>query len=328
MRIWWGFSCLGRKLARVPFRKVALGLADQVAVLETRGLIIADRASATEHLEHIGYYRFTGYTRPFRVGGGGADKENFRPGTTFDLVHERYIFDRKLRLLVMEAVEKIEIAVRAGISNSVATRHGPHWFMDQRFFSKPSWEHSRKPFQAKLWHDELIASIKREIGHDPAQSARRDVFIKHFYNVYDDPELPPCWMIFEAISFGTISRMFRYLAHPEHQDLCKKFGLNHQILSSWLHCVSYTRNMCAHHSRLWNRVCTIKPTIARQYSKEFPANDKVYAQLLVLQLLLKRVWSTNHWAENLRALIDAHPSVPRASMGFPTDWQAREVWSF
>lgn len=314
-------------MARIPFTKAALGLADQVAVLEARGLTIADRAAATEHLEHIGYYRFTGYTRPFRIGGNGADSENFRPGTTFDLVHGRYIFDRKLRLLVMDAVEKIEIAIRAAISNSVATRHGPHWFMEKKFFAKPTWFNPKTPFVVSDWHDVLIGGIKREIGHDPAQSARRDVFIKHFYDTYSQPELPPCWMVFEAISLGPISQMFRNLAHPEYNDVCKKFGLSHQVLSSWIHCVSYTRNICAHHSRLWNRTCTIKPTVARQYAHEFPGNDKIYAQLLVLQILLKRVWSTNHWAEGLRDLINAHPQIPLASMGFPNNWQQRRPWA-
>lgn len=102
-----GFSLSGATiLARIPFTKVALGLSDQVATLEGRGLIIPNKDEATEHLEHIGYFRFTGYTRPFRIGGTGADQENFRHGTTFDVVHERYIFDRKLRLIVMEGVEK------------------------------------------------------------------------------------------------------------------------------------------------------------------------------------------------------------------------------
>jgi abortive infection bacteriophage resistance protein len=326
MRIWWGFPCLGRKLARIPFTKVALGLVDQVATLERRGLNISDRAAATEHLQHIGYYRFTGYTRPFRIGGAGVDRESFKPGTTFDIVHDRYVFDRKLRLLAMDGVEKIEIAVRAALSNSLATRHGPHWFLNQKLFSKPSWFHVATAYDIKAWHQNFLANIKREIGHDPTQSGRRDVFIKHFYDTYDTPDLPPCWMVFEAISFGPISQIFKHLAHPEYEDICNKFEMNHQVLSSWFHAVSYIRNICAHHSRLWNRICTIKPIIANKYRKEFPSNEKVYAQLLVMQLLIKKVWATNHWAEELESLIDDHPALPISDMGFPADWKTRAVW--
>lgn len=327
MRIWLGFPFLGRKLVRIPFNKAALGLIDQVNTLEGRGLTLVDRAAATEHLEHIGYYRFTGYTRPFRIGGEGSDKENFRPGTTFDLVHDQYIFDRKLRLIAMEAVEKIEIAVRAGLSNSLATRHGPHWYMDRSLFAKPVWFH--KPgFSIVQWHDTFLANIKREIGHDPSQSARRDIFIKHYYGVYDAPDLPPCWMVFEAISFGTISQLFKHLAHPEYNDICKKFGIPHQILSSWFHSISYVRNICAHHSRLWNRVCTIKPTVANAYRREFTSNDRVYAQLLVMQILIQKIWSNNHWADKLAALVSEHPNAPIADMGFPANWKDEGVWAF
>jgi abortive infection bacteriophage resistance protein len=53
------------------------------------------------------------------------------------------------------------------------------------------------------------------------------------------------------------------------KDVCDKFGLSHQMLSFWLHSISYIRNICAHHSRLWNRVCTIKPTIPNAQRREF-----------------------------------------------------------
>ena len=94
----------------------------------------------------------------------------------------------------------------------------------------------------------FIEDIQRQIGHQ--QDSRRDIFIKHYYNTYDDPPMPPCWMVFEVISFGSISHCLKFLKHPEYNDACIKFGLNHQILSSWFHSVSYIRNICAHHSRL------------------------------------------------------------------------------
>jgi abortive infection bacteriophage resistance protein len=135
-------------------------------------------------------------------------------------------------------------------------------------------------------------------------------------------------MVFEAISFGSISQIFKHLAHPGYADLCHKFGVPHQILSSWFHSVSYIRNICAHHSRLWNRICTIKPTVANAYRREFPSNDKIYAQLLVMQILIRKIWDNNHWAERLADLISEHPDVPIADMGFPPDWQKSRAWNF
>jgi abortive infection bacteriophage resistance protein len=309
---------------RVQFAKRALTIDVQARRLAERRLVFGNWAEAHEHLEHIGYYRFTGYLRPFRIGGAGADAEDFRAGTTFELVHDRYIFDRRLRLLALDAIEKIEIALRASISNSVAVRHGPHWFMDIRNFAKQNWYHARG-FDLNEWHAEFIESVKKEIGHE--QETRRHPFIKHYYDKYNDPELPPCWMVFEAMSFGSVSMCFKFLKHPEFQDTCKKFGLNHQVLSSWMHAISHCRNICAHHSRLWNRIFTIKPIIPIARKAEFNGgNDRLYAILLVLQIVLSKIWSTNHWAEDLRDLIAKHPDVPLADMGFPADWSQRPVW--
>lgn len=313
-------------LARKPFNKQALDLQDQAITLASRGLVFEDWASANRHLEHIGYYRLTGYLHPFKLGGDGDDKENFKSGTTFELVHDRYIFDRRLRILVLGAIEKIEIAVRAAISNSVSTRHGPHWYLEKKYFAQPNWYHE-KGFTIYKWHADFLSQLKKQIGH--SADSRRDVFIRHYYETYSDPEMPPCWMVFEAISFGPISRCVKFLKHPEYKELCDKFDLQHQILSSWLHSTSYIRNLCAHHSRLWNRVYTLTPTIPRRHRADFGgSNTRTYAALLVIQLLLSRVSEESSWAIELRALIEGHPMIPLSSMGFPADWETKGVWKF
>jgi abortive infection bacteriophage resistance protein len=121
MRIWLGFLLPGPAiLARNPFKKPALGLPDLAILLASRGLIFDDWAGAHEHLEHIGYYRLTGYLHQFKVAGPATDADSYLPNTTFESVHDRYIFDRRLRLLILEAVEKIEIAARVSISDSMA----------------------------------------------------------------------------------------------------------------------------------------------------------------------------------------------------------------
>jgi abortive infection bacteriophage resistance protein len=313
-------------LARNPFRKTARELGDLTFLLATRGLKFENWAEAHTHLEHIGYYRFTGYLRPFKTGGTGADAENFKPGTTFEDVHNRYIFDRKLRILILEAVEKIENAARAAISDSVACKHGTHWYMDPGLFGRPNYYHQRQRFNVATWHADFIDDVKRQIGHSDPQ--RRDVFISHYYNTYDHPDMPPSWMVFEVITFGSISQCLKFLKSPDCAAVCKKFGLSHQIISSWLHAISYVRNLCAHHSRLWNRVLTIKPTISNAHRLAFNnQNDRIYAVLLTMQILLSRIWSNNEWAERLRDLIRTYPTIPIASMGFPANWERLKEWS-
>jgi hypothetical protein len=69
-------------------------------------------------------------------------------------------------------------------------------------------------------------------------------------------------------------------------------------------------------------------TVANAYRREFTSNEKVYAQLLVMQILIKKIWGSNHWAERLDTLIQEHPNVPISDMGFPTAWKKETVWAF
>ncbi len=238
-------------LPLVPFNKLPLSLPDQLQLLLSRGLNVPDSAAATHYLAHIGYYRLSGYSLPFQIGGTGPDRHNFKPGITFDVIVDRYIFDRKLRLLVMDAIERIEISVRVALSNVISLRHGAHWYM------------STVPFNRAFDHTRFIDEIKQQIGHSPAHHKRRDAYIQHYYQTYGAPDMPPSWMVFESVSFGTISLAYANLAPPEFSAVCGGFGLPHPVLTSWLHSLNYIRNICAHHARLWNRQCRIKPMIAR-----------------------------------------------------------------
>jgi abortive infection bacteriophage resistance protein len=281
----------------------------------TRGLTVTDQNAAIHYLRHIGYYRLSGYARPFQKGGTGPDCHHFKPGATFDRILDRYMFDRKLRLVVMDAIELIEIAIRSILSNSVSTRHGPHWYQNASLFN-PQFNHGK-----------FIEDIRNQIGHYSHNSNRRDIHIVHYYDKYTSPDMPPCWMIFESVSFGTISIAYKNLIPSEFDPICGTFGLSHGVLTSWLHSISYVRNICAHHGRLWNRECRIKPVVAKAYKAEMTPNDRVYAQLVVMQVLLRKIAPVNYWARGLIDLISAHSQIPLPSMGFPSDWTSRSIWN-
>ncbi len=302
-------------LPRIPFNKPPLNLREQFALLVARGLTVDDAEDATHYLTHVGYYRLSGYALPFQIGGAGADRHNFKPGVTFDQVLDRYVFDRKLRLLVMDAVEKIEISVRAMLSNAMAARHGAHWYLNPRLFS-PNFN-----------HDRFIGDVRQQIGHAVENSKRRDIYIEHYYQTYSTPDMPPSWMVFESLNFGTVSFAYMNLAHPGFVAVCSSYGLPHPVLISWLHSINYIRNICAHHSRLWNRECRIRPLIARTFKTDLTPNQRVYAQLVVMQIMLAKIAPVNHWAQKLHGLLAEHPTIALTGMGFPADWASRRVWN-
>lgn len=177
--------------------KPALSIDQQLDLLISRGLTITDLAKARHYLNYIGYHRLTGYFPTFQQSHPGVKLHSFKNNVTFKDVLDVYIFDRELRLLVMDAIERIEVAFRASISNTMSEMHGPHWFMDKTHFV------------ARFKHAELLGKIKRETYHasvTPERNhSRREAFIHHYYETYCHPNLPPSWMVFEIMSLGTLS---------------------------------------------------------------------------------------------------------------------------
>lgn len=140
----------------------SVSIAQQIALLRTRGLVIGDEAKASKYLKFIGYYRLSGYMLPFQSGGDGDQHHTFHAGTTFDQILDLSSFDRKLRLLFLDAIERIEIAIRAAVSTTMSLQHGPHWFLDSA------------NFEAGFDHADFIRRAKNDIGHDERLSFPAD----------------------------------------------------------------------------------------------------------------------------------------------------------
>ncbi|MBV5329550.1 MAG: Abi family protein [Chlorobium sp.] len=299
--------------------KPALTIDQQLDLLVARGLTIPDRDKARHYLNYIGYYRLSGYFLTFQQSASGTVPHSFKKDITFKDILDCYIFDRELRLLVMDAIERIEVAFRACISNTMSENHGPHWFMDSSHFIP------------RFKHAELLDRIKRETFHSSVTSARnhprRESFIHHYYETYSHPDLPPSWMVVEVMSLGTLSSIYASLASRDMQKIiCQTFGINHLVMESWLHTLTYLRNLCAHHARLWNRQFSIKPTIMKAYQKQLGRNATFYAQAAMLYVLMYIIADGSQWQRRLAELLDKHPHVFIPAMGFPEGWKEDPFW--
>lgn len=247
---------------------------------------------------------------PFQDKKHGGDTHNFVDGTTINDIINLYIFDRKLRLLVMDAVERIEVAIRSVISDTMSVAFDPHWFMNPSNF-KESFDHEK--FMEKV--DEAV----KEVG-------QHQTFINHYNSTYEDPAHPPSWMLFEILHFGTVSKIYSALPLPYQKQIAEQFGVHYKIMTSWLHTISSLRNICAHHARLWNRVFGISPKRVKSLQEHFEKNDRFYAQVVTLKVLLDKITGHSLWAQKLKELIDEYPAVPTRHMGFPENWEKSDLW--
>jgi len=297
-------------MTRVPYTKTALTYAAQLSQLKDRGLIIDDEQFFLEILEKKSYYRLSGYWYPFL-----ADKENhlFKEGSSFEAVYNLYCFDRELRQLVIKELEKIEIAVRAKMIYVFSHSLGPFWYTDAGNFSNAG------------SHGETLSKIQTEYQRSDAQ------FIKAFRKKYSD-KFPPSWTAFEVISFGTISRLYATI-NPgrSKREVARYFGMRDKAFASWLHGLVYIRNVCAHHSRLWNRVMRIQPmkpaSTKNQWLRntEIP-NNRTYFLLSMMIYLLDSIEEPHLIQDEIKILLNEYPQVHFAAMGFPDDWKSEPLW--
>lgn len=294
----------------MKFDKPALSIHDQISLLKSRGLEIQNPDEAAHYLRFIGYYRLSGYGLPLSLKSGNGTHQ-FKPGATFENILNLYRFDRELRLLVMDAIERVEVAFRTGVSNAMAEKWGPHWFLGNNVFDRSS---DQVEFGRKIAEETGAANPQKQCTRG------RDVFIEHYFKKYGDPPLPPTWMVAEVLSISAWSKCFSWLRREDRKRIAASFLQPPEVLESWIHSVCYVRNLCAHHSRLWNREFTIRPMIAKAFSEELSDNSRFFAQAFVINVLLKVVSPDSKWWDRLLNHIRDHAFIDPKALGFSTKY--------
>lgn len=302
-----------------------------VSLLESRHLIIKDRERAKRKLESVNYYRISGYMLPYKKMVDGVITDDFRDGITLEKVYSLYLFDRKLRLLVFDAIERIEIAVRTQLVYQLSHKYGSHW-QDNPTIFKPAYP--QKLRDGKTIIVDVFSTIQKQITGQLC-SNKTEVFIKHYRNKYNSPVNPPSWMSIEIMYFSQLSSICENLANrSDLSQISAYFHLPPDIFVSWLHTINYIRNLCAHHARLWNRDFHIEPAILK-FSKNkvwlsAPSTynrKRIYYFLSMLNYLLQTINPTSHFTSRLSRLLYQYRDVIYLdAMDFPADWKKEPMW--
>lgn len=93
----------------MQYNKPPLTFDQQVNQLISREMNVLDRQKAALQLSHINYFRLAAYWLPFER---SDSAHRFEKGTDFDVVLNDYVFDRELRLHLLNAIERIEVSFR------------------------------------------------------------------------------------------------------------------------------------------------------------------------------------------------------------------------
>jgi abortive infection bacteriophage resistance protein len=298
------------------YAKPALTYEQQVELLKTRGLVFDNEAEARHSLERIGYYRLSAYFIPFKVSG----TNQFLPDATFRKVLDLYQFDSRLRLLAMQAIDHIEVSVRASLTYKLGHELGPFGYMNPSFFTAfiPS---AGKGIPAQGFdHADFKAKLEREIANS------KEEFVAHYRAKYTSEKHLPIWMATELLTLGTISKMAGEVPKRLRKQMGRDYGISGSQFVSWIRCLAYVRNICAHHGRLWNRELSLKPELLSEWNVSGLDAGRMYVVCLVLRHFLQHIAPSFQWKEGLILLMSQYPGVSRAAMRFPNDWTEQVPW--
>lgn len=323
------------------YAKPWLPVDEQIDRLTDHGIEIDDQNRAASVLEAVGYYRLTGYLYPFRESETYVDDEGrtwarvlsrYRPGTTLRHAEDIIDFDRQLRMLVMDGIERIEVAVRMRIGY-VLGRRSPFAYEDPACFTEAFTAEStdaRDPAPSR--HVQWLQRVNdRKAGSD-------EKFVEHFREKYDDRM--PVWALTEVLELGHLSVLYRGMRQQDAEEIALAFGVpTKKIVTSWLASLNYVRNVAAHHARLFNRKLQHAP--ARPKTGQIPILDHLrdeasakgvfgtYNALAVIAYLLPAIDRGTDWAQQLAALLREFPAshaLTIESLGAPQDWESLDLW--
>lgn len=311
----------------INYEKEPKTFQQQLEKLKTRKLVVEDEQKALAYLASINYYRLSAYFLPYQ-----KKKDEFNEGVTFKQIIDTYSFDRELRLLVFDCIERIEIAIRTQFIYQMSIHYqDSHWQDNQNLFITPKYNKIGVRIDPYNDFQAIISKAK--------SSSKKEVFIEHYIKHYKTPSNPPSWMCFELLTIGELSNLYRGLKDKEDKKrIAQFFDLHPTVFTSWLHTLTYVRNICAHHSRLWNKDLAVEPErlkkpVGKWIGYKFENNKRVFYFLCILKYLLIRVNPNNSFKERLEHLFKKYPNIPIQYLGIPSDgkgnildWTKEAIW--
>lgn len=298
---------------------------EQIRLLRDKGMVFShdEEREAKEWFSRISYFRLKYYWRDLL---DSDAEDSFIEGVSFSDIIQRYDFDHQLRLILFDAIEIIEVALRSKVINHMSQTAGNGlWYLDSSLFEN------------KEYHEDFVYDLKYEFGRSTEPFAKEYIGC---HSNWDEESFggdnPDAWRIIEVASFGTLSKMYKNLKSqlPQRSAIANDFGLySAKDLTGWLEAISLLRNIVAHHSRLWNR--TLGKKVANPGGLRYkwlgsPLTEKQqnrpYAFIVAMLYLCNAVCPGNKIKNRILDLVKANQKIPYQRLGFIGKWEDSPIW--
>ncbi|KOO01865.1 Abi family protein [Vibrio nereis] len=306
-----------------------------VISLSGNGMLIPDTERAERKLSQVGYYRLSGFWYPCRMiefdDDGNAIMLNrkpkrldtFLPNTSFDEIFKLYTFDKRLRLLLLDAIERIEINLKTVLAHELGR-------IDELAYQNPDFinpaqleDYYYKGAQVKNSWVEWSGRQRSELSR-----SKEEYIVWH----KKSKRSMPIWVVVEAWSFGTLSKYFELLKRSHQNAIAQRLGVsNPSLLIRWLQEINILRNRCAHHTRVWNQTsnnpigvpeggATDDGIYFDRFALSEDSRKKLYGLITVIWYLIQQIGPNSDWIQHFIDEVDSFSNLPlchKESMGIP-----------
>ena len=270
---------------------------EQVEIIKRKGFIVDDDETCKSFLKQANYYRLSAYFLPFR----NADGTYFE-NINFNRIKRIYEFDGRIRNLIFECIETIELYLRTQLAYYCGHAYGALGYLNPDIYNE---RHNDDKFKRLL--DICIEENKTTL------------VVQHHKKKYNGQF--PVWVIIEFFSMGMLSYLYADLKSPDQKQIARElYHTSSVCLKSWLRCLTDLRNRCAHYSRIYYWSFPALPRMPKNVS--FNTNRKLFSQILTLKFLYpdKNEWESRIMTE-LRALMEEYgDDISLSHIGFPENW--------
>ncbi len=297
-------------MSKKVYSKPPLSLKEQAQLLLVRGLRGISTEELIQRLGNISYYRLKGYTYPYQK---NDDKDKpFLPNSKWNYIWKDYVFDSKLRNIIIDALGHIEVSFRTQLALEMSIAYGSRWYTDSKL------AFSKELFDKNL--EELYGHWNRS----------REIFKEHYETEYDNTLPPPAWMLFETTTFGTVSKIYSNIKKDilAKTKIANYFGFTKasgKVFISWMQHLNLVRNICAHHSRLFSRSFIVRPMIPTskpvKWVNSIPAQDRIYLSICIITYFMDICAPDFDFRKHLKEVMAICRITQLPSMGFPADWE-------
>lgn len=280
---------------------------EQLAILKSRGLNVCNEEKAKSFLLQNNYYRISGYSLTLR------DHDQFFPNACFQNIIDIYSFDHVLRHILLKYIEKIEVKMKSIYAYHFTEIHGPTGYLDKSYFT------DSQQYQKTM--DKIEDQKARRLEHE--------AYLKHF--VKDLKQDVPLWAVVDLMTIADISQLYSISEELIRDPVAKDFGFttknNTLLLGSMMKSMTIIRNLCAHGSRLFNRLFEQRPWLSKKekgclikYQNGMIDNSHLYGFIFLMRRLLEPKDFLQMKTEIIR-LSESIPFVDMKYYGFRKDWK-------